>query len=129
MGEPGDVVTCHSGAVLAQFTPPFAEPEDQLFAGHGHRYWPGLGQHSPLVVLEGDPAETRHQVLPALAVLSRFEARAQPARCRDLDLMAGGGRLFRGLCLVCGCFLYLRRLRPAGVPRTPYNLGAWVVIC
>src|SRR5260370_35271663 len=90
MGEPGDVVNCHRRAVLAQFTPPFAEPEDQLFAGHGHRYWPGLGQHSPLVVLEGDPAETRHQVLPALAVLSRFEARAQPARCRGLDLVAAG---------------------------------------
>jgi hypothetical protein len=42
-----DVVDVHRRAVLAQFTPPFAEPEDQLLAGHDYRDRPGLGQHSP----------------------------------------------------------------------------------
>src|SRR5258708_36325682 len=97
-------MNCHRRTVLAQFTPPLAEPEYQLFAGHGYRYWPGLGQHSPLVVLEGDPAETGHQVLLALTAGSRFEARAPPARCRDRYLVAGGGPYGRGL-VVCaaGC--------------------------
>src|SRR5260370_31753741 len=97
-------MNCHRRTVLAQFTPPLAEPEDQLFAGHGYRYWPGLGQHSPLVVLEGDPAETRHQVLLALTAGSRFEARAQPARCRDLDLVAGGGVCLLGVVVLSGGF-------------------------
>ena len=32
LGESGDVVDCHRGAVIAQLAPPPAEPANQLFA-------------------------------------------------------------------------------------------------
>jgi hypothetical protein len=87
------VVDGHRRAVLAQFTPPSAEPEDQLFAGHGHQDRPGLGQHSPFVVLERDPAETRHQVLLAPTADPCLEACGAGDRTSGPVLRSGTPRL------------------------------------
>lgn len=63
--EAGDLVDCHRGAGLAQFALPFAEPSDQFLAGVGFRAGRWVADDRPPVLPQGDPAESRYQVLPA----------------------------------------------------------------
>src|SRR3954453_15789530 len=65
LGESGDVVDCHRGAVIAQLAPPPAEPADQLLARGGGRDRGGISDDRALVAFESSPAESCYQVLLA----------------------------------------------------------------
>jgi hypothetical protein len=52
LGESGDVVDCHRGAVIAQLAPPAAEPVDQLLARGVDRDRGGVGDDRALVAFE-----------------------------------------------------------------------------
>ena len=72
--EAGDLVDCHRGAGLAELAYPFAEPSDQLLAGIGNPGGRGVADDRLPVLPQGDPAETRYQVLLALALPAGLEA-------------------------------------------------------
>ena len=76
--EAGDLVDCRRGAGLAELAFPFAEPSYQLLAGVGRRGGRGVEDDRPPVLPQGDPAESRYQVLLALAVLPGLVAGPRP---------------------------------------------------
>ena len=74
LGELGDVVDCHRGAVIAQLAPPPAEPVDQLLSRGVDRDRGGVSDDRALVAFERYPAESCYQVLLALALEAGLEA-------------------------------------------------------
>jgi hypothetical protein len=76
--EAGDLVDCHRGAGLAEFAFPRAEPFYQFLARVGVRAGHGVADDRPPVLPQDDPAESRYQVLLALAVSPGLEAGPRP---------------------------------------------------
>jgi hypothetical protein len=68
LGESGDVVDCHRGAMIAQLAPPPAEPVGQLLARGVDRDRGGVSDDRALVAFESYPAKPCYQVLLALAL-------------------------------------------------------------
>ena len=77
--EAGDLVELPQWCRVSQSSrPPPAEPCDQFLAGIGRRGGRGVMDDRPLVLPQGDPAESRYQVLLALAVPPGLEAGPRP---------------------------------------------------
>ena len=99
LGESGDVVDCHRGAVIAQLAPPPAEPVGQLLARGMDRDRGGVSDDRALVAFKNYPAESCYQVLLARPLEAGLEAGPGPVAGDDFGLVADCHRGDGGLML------------------------------
>jgi hypothetical protein len=75
--RPATWCTATRGAFVAQLAVPSPEPQEKFLAGEADRDRAGVGDDRPPVLPQSDPAESRYQVLLALARQSCLKASPQ----------------------------------------------------